>query len=205
MNSLDFLILAALAGGLVVGLRSGLIKQALSFVGMLAAFVLSLHLMAPVGTMVSGSLGVSEDIAPLVGFVLVFLAVQVGVFGLTRLLETIIGALKLSWANRLLGGAVGAFKAGLILSVVFLVLGYLNVPGEQTRNESAFYAPISTVMPEAWDYVSEAFPQLVQVSERFGTTQKIIPSPEATEAAPEATATEAANAAPAQQTGTEEN
>ena len=168
MNSLDLLILIGLAGGLVIGLRSGLIKQALSFAGMLVAFVLSLHLMTPVGAMAAGSLGISEDIAPLVGFVLVFLLVQVAVFGLTRLLEAVIGALKLSWANRLLGGGVGAFKACLVLSVVFLVLGFLGVPSEETRNESAFYAPVSTVLPSAWSYVSDTFPQVAKVSEQFG-------------------------------------
>ncbi len=168
MNSLDLFILIGLTGGLIIGLRSGLIKQALSFVGMLAAFVLSLHLMTPVGEMAAGSLGISEDIAPLVGFVLVFLLVQVAVFGLTKLLEAVIGALKLSWANRILGGGVGAFKACLVLSVVFLVLGFLDVPSEDTRNESAFYAPVSTMLPTAWGFVSDTFPQVAKVSEQFG-------------------------------------
>ncbi len=168
MNLLDLFILVGLAGGLIIGLRSGLIKQVLSFVGMLVAFVLSLHLMTPVGEMAAGSLGISEDIAPLVGFVLVFLGVQVAVFGLTKLLEAVVGALKLSVVNRLLGGAVGAFKACLVLSVVFLVLGYVSVPSEDTREDSAFYAPVSTVLPAAWKFVSDTFPQVAKVSEQFG-------------------------------------
>ena len=167
MNLLDLLILVGLAGGLIIGLRSGLIKQALSFVGMLVAFVLSLHLMTPVGEMAAGSLGISEDIAPLVGFVLVFLGVQVVVFGLTKLLEAVVGALKLSVVNRLLGGAVGAFKACLVLSVVFLVLGYVSVPSEDTRDASGLYTPVSTVLPTAWGYVSDTFPQVAKVSEQF--------------------------------------
>ena len=167
MNLLDLLILVGLTGGLIIGLRSGLIKQVLSFAGMLVAFVLSLHLMTPVGEMAAGSLGISEDIAPLVGFVLVFLGVQVVVFGLTKLLEAVIGALKLSVVNRLLGGAVGAFKACLVLSVVFLVLGYVSVPSEDSREASALYTPISTVLPAAWSYVSDTFPQVAKVSEQF--------------------------------------
>ena len=86
MNLLDLLILVGLTGGLIIGLRSGLIKQVLSFAGMLVAFVLSLHLMTPVGEMAAGSLGISEDIAPLVGFVLVFLGDgQIHLFGEMRL------------------------------------------------------------------------------------------------------------------------
>ena len=168
MNTLDFFILGGLAVGLVIGLKSGLIKQALSFVGMLVAFVLSLHLMTPVGEMVAGSLGVSEGIAPLVGFVVVFLAVQAIVFALTKVLEKVVEAVKLSWANRLLGGGVGAFKACLVMSVLFLVLGYVSMPSEQTRENSAFYEPVSTVLPAAWGYVSDTFPQVAKVSEQFG-------------------------------------
>ncbi|MFQ5571869.1 MAG: CvpA family protein [Rhodothermales bacterium] len=168
MNTLDLLILGALAGGLFMGYRSGLIKQVLSFVGLIVAFVLSLSLMQGVGAMAAGSLGISEKIAPLVGFVIVFLAVQVGVFALIRLAEGLVGVLRLTSLNRLLGGGVGAFKAALILSVVFLVLGYLGVPSEKTRERSAFYEPISTVMPAAWDYMASAFPQVEQISERFG-------------------------------------
>lgn len=168
MNTLDILILIALTGGLVVGLRAGLIKQVLSFVGLIVAFVLSLQLMKPVGEMAAGSLGISDDIAPLVGFVLVFLAVQVAVFALIRALQAIVGALKLSSVNRLLGGAVGAFKASLALSVLFLVLGNLDVPSEETRESSAFYEPVAMMVPDTWDYLAEAVPQLKQVSEQFG-------------------------------------
>ena len=170
MNTLDLLILVGLTIGLVIGLRSGLVKQVLSFVGMLAAFVLSLHLMKPVGEMAAGSLGISEDIAPIVGFVLVFLAVQVAVFGLTRLLEAVLGALKLTGLNRVLGGAVGAFKACLVLSVAFLVFGYLGVPADDTRDESALYAPVSTILPQAWGFVSDTFPQVARISEQFSKT-----------------------------------
>lgn len=177
MNTLDFIILIALAGGLVVGLRAGLIKQVLSFAGLIVAFVLSFQLMKPVGAMAAGSLGISNDIAPLVGFVLVFLAVQVAVFALIRSLQAIVGALKLSGVNRLLGGAVGAFKASLALSVLFLVLGNLEVPSEETQEESAFYEPVATMVPATWDYLAEAVPQLEQVSERFGNEVKAQISP----------------------------
>lgn len=178
MNTLDILIFLSLIGGLVVGLRVGLIKQVLSFVGLILAFVLSLHLMKSIGEMAAGSLGLSEDIAPMLGFMLVFTAVQVGVFGLIRLLHSIIGALRLTGVNRILGGAVGAFKASLTLSVAFLVLGSVEVPSQKTREGSAFYAPMATMVPATWDYVAAYIPQFKQVSEQFGKeiTDQVVPA-----------------------------
>jgi len=168
MNTLDLIILAMLAGGLVIGLRSGLIKQVVGFVGLIVAFALALHLMRTVGAMAAESLGISPDIAPLVGFVLVFLVVQLAVFALIRILESLIGALKLTAVNRFLGGAVGVFKACLVLSVTFLVLGYLGIPSDATKQSSSLYATVSTLMPKAWDYAATALPQLEKVSSQFG-------------------------------------
>jgi membrane protein required for colicin V production len=183
MNGLDLFILAVLAGGLVIGFRSGLIKQALSLVGLVVAFLLALRLMEGVGEMAAHSLGISPDIAPLVGFALVFGGVQLTVFALVRLLEAVVGALKLSAVNRVLGGAVGGLKATIVLSVVFLLLGYLAVPSEATQRSSAFYEPVSVVLPATWETVRVYFPQVQGLSERFGdeVEQRL---PDATPAAP---------------------
>ena len=164
MNILDVLILAALAGGVVAGLRSGMIRQVLSLVGLVVAFLLATRLMGAAGAMAAGSLGISEEIAPLVGFMLVFGAVQVAVFVLGRLLEAVVGALRLGLLNRMLGGALGALKAGLALSVLFLVLGFFQMPSAPSRDASALYTPVVSVLPEAWDYVAEAFPHVESIT-----------------------------------------
>ncbi len=168
MNTLDLLILVVLAAGTVHGFSTGLIKQVASVFGVVLAFVVSLQFMQRVGEAVAGSLGVSEQVAPLVGFVLVFLVVQVAVFALARMVESLVGTLKLSGVNRLLGGFLGAFKAMLALSVIFLVLHYVEVPGAQMAGRSRLYAPVAAALPDAWDYVSEKVPQARKVSEAFG-------------------------------------
>lgn len=167
MNLLDILIGLALAGGLARGFSTGVIKQVASFAGLLIAFALSVQLMDPVGQAVATSLGISASVAPLVGFILIFLAVQVGVFAVTRLAETIVGALKLTVVNRLAGGVVGAFKAALVLSVVFLVTGYFGVPGQESQRDSVLYGTVAGVLPQAWDYASDRLPQVRSLTERF--------------------------------------
>lgn len=170
MNALDLLILFGLAAGAVHGFMTGLIKQVASVFGVVLAFVVSLQFMRPVGEAVAGSLSISEGVAPLVGFVLVFLVIQVAVFAVTRMVESLVGALKLSSVNRLLGGGLGALKAMLALSVLFLVLHYVDVPGERMAGESQFYGTVSRALPDAWDFVSERIPQVQKVSEAFGET-----------------------------------
>lgn len=168
MTTLDVLILVGLAAGVFGGLRSGMIRQVLGFAGLIVAFLLAMQLMHTAGAMAVGSLGLSTEIAPLVGFVLVFLVVQVAIFVLGRLLEAVIGALSLGLLNRLLGGGVGAFRAAVSLSILFIVLGFFQIPSEEARAESALYAPVATVLPAAWDYVAEAFPHVDSLTTDVG-------------------------------------
>ena len=168
MNTLDVLILLVLAGGLVRGLTTGIIKQVAGIVGFVLAFVLSVKLMDPVGALVIDSLGLSARVAPVVGFVVVFSAIQIAVFLLIRMVEALVGALRLTAVNRALGGAVGVLKAALVLSVLFLFLGYLGIPEKTTQAESAFYRPVATVLPEAWDYVARALPEVRRLTDTLG-------------------------------------
>ena len=171
MNVVDALILAACAIGLIVGLRSGFVKQVFGFLGLLVALLAGIHLMDDVGVVLSG-LGVGESIAPLCGFAIVFVGVHVVVFILVRVLETILGTLMLSPVNRVLGSFVGGLKACLALSILFLILGYINVPSESARAESRLYGVVAAIVPNAWDYVQTKFPEAAEVPERIGKADK---------------------------------
>jgi membrane protein required for colicin V production len=167
MNTLDVLILLALAGGIVRGFSTGVIRQVASLVGLVLAFLLAVRLMKPVGHVVVGSLGVSEAVGPLLGFILVFLVVEVGVYALVRLVEALVGALKLTVLNRVMGGAAGGVKVGIALSVLFLFLGGLGLPDEHLRENSALFAPVASVLPTAWSYVEGVMPEVEQLSDKF--------------------------------------
>ena len=145
-----------------------------SLVGLVLAFALALRFMHVAGAVTVDSLGISESLAPLLGFVLVFLVVQVAVVAVVKLVEAIIGALKLSTVNRVLGGAMGGLKAALVLSVAFLVLANLEIPDASARTASSLYAPVSSVVPETWEFITGEFPALKEVPGQIGVP---VPSP----------------------------
>ena len=167
MSLLDLIILLVLAFGVIRGYGTGVIRQVVGIAGLVVAFALALQCMEAAGALVARSLAVSETIAPLVGFVLVFLAVRVVVFGVARVAETVTEALRLSLLNRLAGGVAGALQAALLLSLVFLILDPLGVPGTAERQDARFYAPVAAALPEAWDYAAARWPRLEKASEKF--------------------------------------
>ena len=165
---LDLLILLALAVGFLRGWGTGLVRQVASLAGLLLAFSFGVQLAGPVGRIVADSIGASARVAPVLGFVVVFLAVEVAAFAVVRFVETVIGKLKMSVLNRAGGGALGAAKAALLVGVGFLILGAFGTPGPEARAASVLYQPVASFLPAAWDQVADHLPRLRTVSQQFG-------------------------------------
>jgi membrane protein required for colicin V production len=168
LSALDWFIMIVLAGGLVRGMMVGAVRQVTSLAGILAAFFVSVQFMRPVGDLIVESLGLAGELAPVVGFVTLFVGVQLLFMATSRLVEQILDTLNLTIANRLAGGAVGGFKAALLLSILFLVLASVEIPGPDVRSKSQLYAPVATVLPETWDTAATYVPQVKRVSDQFG-------------------------------------
>jgi membrane protein required for colicin V production len=168
MTWVDWLVLVGVAAGAYRGYKTGVLRQVIAIAGWFVAFILALQLMQAAGRVLVASLPVDEHLAPLVGFLLVLVAVRLALFLARQAAESILDAFHLSFVNRLGGGAFGAFQGVLIVSLLLLVLGYLGVPQEQTRRASAAYEPVAAVLPETWDAVAEHVPRVRGAAEQFG-------------------------------------
>lgn len=168
LESLDILILIALAIGVVRGFMTGAVRQVISFIGIIISIVLAIELMNPVGRLAGNALGVAESLQPALGLLAVFLIIQIGLFFAVRAVESVVKTFRLSTVNRVLGGAAGMAKTALILSVVFIGLAHLEVPERENRENSILYAPIAGALPATWDYVSAHLPRMKSLSDRLG-------------------------------------
>ena len=176
MNLLDILILLLLAVGVLHGYRSGFFKQAGGIAGVLIGFALGVALMQSVGAYLVRISSMDAALGPVVGFIAVFAGTYLLVQIIAKIGETALGAAKLGMLNRVAGGAVGGVKAGLFLSVAFLVLAYVQLPPESAREDSAMYHSVAAIMPTAWGYVSENSDALDELSRRI---EEQIPQEEA--------------------------
>ncbi len=166
--ALDWFILVVLIGGLIRGYSVGAVRQVGSLIGLVVALLISVEFMGSVGALVVSSLGLSESLAPLAGFTVVFLGVYLLVLAVSRLVEQVFESLSLSVLNRAAGGAVGGFKAALLLSLLFLVLGGVEMPAQETRRESAFYTPIAQLLPETIEATEEWVPAASNAADKLG-------------------------------------
>lgn len=166
--ALDWFILLILVGGMIRGYMVGAVRQVGSVLGIVAALLFSVEFMNSVGALIVSSLGLSDALAPLSGFTVLFLGVYLLFIALSRLVEQVFNTLSLSVVNRILGAAVGAVKAALLLSLLFLVLGGMELPSQETRNNSVFYQPIAELLPQTLEAVEDWVPAAKEAADQLG-------------------------------------
>jgi len=158
MGTLDIFILVILALGLLRGWTAGFLKQASSLAGTVLAFVLAASFMESVGRILELNMTLSPDKSPLLAFVIIFLVVKLAVKMVTKTAESLLNATKLSGIDRLAGGAAGAAKAAIAMSLVFVMIGYAQLPGKVSRDSSDLYMPVYSLVPEALSFLSDRSP-----------------------------------------------
>lgn len=168
LESLDVLIVLVVAVGVLRGVTTGAIRQIVSLLGTVVAIVLGLELMNVMGGLLGRSFGMSDPLQPVVGFLVVFIVIQIALIFGVRVLEAAVKMFKLGPLNRVAGAFIGAAKTLLILSVLFLALGFVNVPEEENREASVLYEPVASVFPTAWNYIAQYLPYMRDLSDQFG-------------------------------------
>jgi len=102
-----------------------------------------------------------------VSFLVIFLVIKLATVLVAKSADGAVETLHLGWVNRLSGSFFGGFKAALLLSTVFLILGFAEWPDNETSGQSSLYGPISTLLPQTWEYVSGKAPILDEYRQKI--------------------------------------
>jgi membrane protein required for colicin V production len=155
---LDTMILLVLSIGAGLGAWSGLVKQVVRVVGLIAALAASVYLHGWASDALQQSL--MQGANPLAVDGLAYVAVFLGVllaFQLTALmLEAFLKAVQLKWVDRVLGSVLGGFKAALIVGAICLVL-FAFPPNQETKTALA-QSRLAPVLATGADLAFRAVP-----------------------------------------------
>jgi len=157
MNLLDFFIVIPIGYFAYRGFMSGVIHEVLNIAGIILAVFITFKYMdkaAPMFRPLFDNPDYAVVAAGIFLFVVTVGSVQAIAYATQKLLEVI----KLNMINRLAGLAFGALKSGIIVSAILLLMAGLNLPGEQSRNESISYPYVIYIAPMAFDLVSAVYP-----------------------------------------------
>jgi membrane protein required for colicin V production len=136
MTWLDYAVAGVFATSLVVGAWRGLVREVLSILGWVIAFLAANLLAGPVGLMMPQAIP-SPELRIAAAYVAIFLASLIITALLGLLLSKIVHAAGLGGADRALGAVFGAARGLLIVLVAALLAGLTSAPRKPFWRDSA--------------------------------------------------------------------
>ncbi|MEO1414879.1 MAG: CvpA family protein [Bacteroidota bacterium] len=140
LGLLDLIIIAVIGFGMYRGATKGIIKRATTVFSILAGVLLGWKLRPLMETLYVDYLHVpfTPQITYIVSFVTAFVVIFIIVSSVLSTLSGIFKSDKFQLDNAL-GAVFGGTLATAALSVVFVVLSFVELPSGQTRSNSALY------------------------------------------------------------------
>ena len=136
MTWLDYAVIGVFAVSLVVGLWRGLVREVLSILGWIIAFLAASLLAGPVGPAMPQAIPTPE-LRVAAAFVAVFAGSLIATSLVGLLLSKIVNAVGLGGVDRALGAAFGAARGSLIVLAAALLAGLTSVPRQAVWRDSA--------------------------------------------------------------------
>ena len=141
MTIFDYLVLFILIASVVISTLRGLVKEILSLVGWVAAFVVANAFGAKLAPMLP-SVFPGETVRLIVAFIALFLGVRVLMGLLSLALGALIDATGLALADRGLGGLFGLGRGMVIVLAVVILCGMTSIP-QQAFWKDALLSPMA--------------------------------------------------------------
>ena len=136
MTWLDYAVVGVFAASLLVGAWRGLVREVLSILGWVIAFLAANLLAGPLGPVMPQAIP-SPELRIAAAYVAVFVASLMATALVGLLLSKIVKAAGLGGVDRMLGAIFGAARGLLIVLVVALLAGLTSAPRQAFWRDSA--------------------------------------------------------------------
>lgn len=151
MAVIDIILAVLLCFGLIRGFLKGLFVEMASLVALIAGIYGAIHFSYFVAELLLDKVDWSEKIINITAFAITFIIIVLVVALAGKALTKLANFAALGILNKLLGGAFGLLKMGLILSILLVVFEKMNstisfVDEEHTK-DSILYKPVKSIAP----------------------------------------------------------
>ncbi|UOQ73770.1 CvpA family protein [Hymenobacter cellulosilyticus] len=160
MSGFDILLLIPLGVGAVKGFRRGLVLEAASLLAFVLGIIGGLALLNDAIPLVRNYVGEAFGLLPIVAFLLVFVLITWGVHLAGSFVKTAVHLTPLGMLDNLLGGAAGALKWVLGISLLLHGVGFagLKLLSPTVVADSQVLPVVQQATPFALEIVGFAMP-----------------------------------------------
>lgn len=146
METLDWIIIAVIAIGAILGFMKGFLNQLASIVGLIAGLLVARALFVSVGKRLAAEMGASVTFSQILAFVIIWMLVPIGLCIIAGMLTKALDVIRLGFVNRWLGAGLGVIKYGLLASIVIYFIEYVDTENtliQPTKKQaSVLYYPM---------------------------------------------------------------
>lgn len=173
MSVIDIVLAALLLFGLIRGFMKGLFVEIASLLALILGVYGAIHFSDFVAGFLESRVSWDEKTISITAFVITFILIVVAISLAGKALTKLADFAALGILNKFLGGAFGALKIGLILSVVLIVFERMNstIPfmDEDDLSESVLYDPVRSLAPMI-------FPSIINSDEAVAVVDELVSS-----------------------------
>lgn len=145
MTSFDYLVLAIIGLSIILSVMRGLLIEALSILGWIAAFFVAKTYSSQLMPMMPADIP-TESMRILAAFLVLFFATLLVASLLAIALTAIFKKIGLGWLNRLLGAIFGLARGVLIVCILVFLAGLTDAPQDERWRNAMFSAPIEALV-----------------------------------------------------------
>ncbi|MBR3567918.1 MAG: CvpA family protein [Salinivirgaceae bacterium] len=157
-NIFDIVVLILLGVAAVTGFFKGLITMLTSLVAILLGAWLTMKFSYITGGFLQAHFNIDGQYVTVASFVITFLIVVVGVHLLGRAIGSLVKAIALGWADKILGVVFSVLKSAFIISAIVSALNSFgpssSIFSEEMQKESVLFNKIAPIAPFVFEQLN---------------------------------------------------
>lgn len=130
MTTFDYVVIIIVAVSIIYGLSRGVIKEVLSILGWVAAFIVANRFSGLLVPFMPNSIP-TNDLKALAAVIVLFIGTLFIIGMVVSLLSKAISTVGLGWLNNVLGAIFGFFRGFLIVGVIVYLAGLTKLPSSE--------------------------------------------------------------------------
>lgn len=142
---IDIILAILMAYGFYVGYSRGIIKTVFAVVSLLLAILAAMKLSPVMIGFLEGVLSWDPRLIVILGFVLTFIVVVIGVRFLGKAIEKMMASLQINFVNKIAGGAIMSAVFMIVFSCIVWFMDETRLIGEETKRSSISYTFLEPV------------------------------------------------------------
>lgn len=160
MTLIDWIIVAILIIGGVLGFAKGAVKQIAAIVGIVAGLLVARALFSQVGEKLSAEFNTSLSTSQVIAFFMIWIIVPLILYFFASMLTKVLEIVHLGIVNRLSGAILGAVKYAFLVSLIVNFIEFIDSENElisrTVKQSSLLYYPVVEISATFVPSIKEA-------------------------------------------------